>query len=105
MQTFKLTRYEEGGSVTTEIATRLICRTESNEVIAIWGSPGNRGNVDAVMDAGLPCEIMCETREPNTWARDRGHDYWVPEHVPLKVTSPWPDDPLAPAFGSEAAGD
>ena len=108
MQTFMITRYEENGPQETERAIRLVCRTETNEIVAIWGSAGNRGSIDAVIAAGLPCEIMCETREPSDWARDRGHNYWVPEHVPLRVISPaktWPDDPLTPAIGSDAADD
>ena len=86
MQTFMITRYEEGGPIETDNAVRLVCRTETNEIIAIWGSAGNMKNIDSVIAAGLPCEIQCETREPRAWARDLGHNYWVPEHAPIRAT-------------------
>ena len=107
MQMFTITRYEEGGPKESSNAMRLVCRTETNDIVAIWGSDENTHNIGVVLDAGLPCEIECETREPSGWARDRGHNYWVPEHAPLRVISPaktWPDDPLPPAIGSDAAG-
>ena len=95
MQTFMITGYEEGGPQETENAVRLVCRTDTDEIVAIWGSAGNRGNIDAMIAAGLPCEIECEmhkprdwAREPNRWPRNSGHNYWVPEHAPLRVISP-----------------
>ena len=84
-QTFMITKYEEGGPQETENAVRLVCRTETNEIVAIWGSAGNRGNIDTMIAAGLPCEIECETRALADWARGRGHDYWVPEHAKFRA--------------------
>jgi hypothetical protein len=84
-RTFMITRYEEGGPKATDNSVRLVCLTETNELIAIWGSAGDQGNINIVMSAGLPCEIECETREPSAWARDRGHDYWVPQGAKLRT--------------------
>ena len=86
MRMFTVMSFDEGGTQSTERAIRLVCLTETREKVAIWGSVGNTRNIDKVLGASLPCEIECETKPPNEWARlEHGHDYWVPEGGRLRV--------------------
>ena len=86
MRMFTVMSFDEGGTQSTERAIRLVCPTETREKVAIWGSVGNTRNIDKVLGASLPCEIECETKPPNEWARlEHGHDYGVPEDARLRV--------------------
>jgi len=85
---FALVRYEEGGPVRSqdEPTTRLVCITDSDEKLVVWGEIGNTANIDKVLRAGLPCEVECEYREPEEWARNNyRHKYWVPSDTELRV--------------------
>ena len=65
---------------------RLVCNLESGGKLAIWGSPDVRGNIDAVLEAGLPCTVECEWISPNPEMAEKfGHTYWVPQHYSLRI--------------------
>ena len=67
---------------------RLVCRIKGGGKLAIWGSSGNTTNIDLVLQAGFPCTINCQWREPSSWAMKKyGHTHWVPEHADSEVTS------------------
>ena len=87
---FQLIGYDEGGlREGPKGDLRLVCNTQSGEKIAIFGSKQARGNIDAVINAGMPCVINCETRPPANWAIDRfDHTHWVPEGLELHIIAP-----------------
>ena len=65
---------------------RLVCNLESGEKLAIWGSPDVRGNMDAVVEAGLPCTVECKWISPKPEMAEKfGHTYWVPQHYSLRI--------------------
>jgi len=85
---FTIVNYEEGGPRESQGSPniRLVCVTNVNEKLVVWGEKGNTANIDKVIAAGLPCELECEYREPDDWAKDKfGHKYWVPQHAKVKV--------------------
>jgi len=88
-KTFHLVRYDEGGAKGEPSNRRLVCVIESGGKLAIWGQEapaGNMRNINAVLDAGIPCTIECECREPEKWAAQQfGHTHWVPQDCPLRV--------------------
>ena len=68
---------------------RLVCNAKSGEKVAIFGSEQERSNIDAVLNAGIPCAINCETRPPADWATEQySHTHWVPEGNTLNVMAP-----------------
>jgi hypothetical protein len=82
----RLVSLDEGGVTGSPESLRLVCQTDSGQKIAIWGRRSNTANIDSVLNAGLPCTIDCEYREPNdVHHRKYGHTYWVPETCPLIV--------------------
>lgn len=88
MQTgiFRLVGFDEGGVTGTPDNLRLVCHTESHGKLVIWGKRDARRNIDAVLNAGLPCTIECDWRAPNpTHAKKFGHRYWVRQDFRLKV--------------------
>lgn len=86
MKTFVVTSFDQGGVQSTKDAIRLVCLTETNEKVAIWGSAENTKNIDKVFKTSLPCKIECECRTPNEWGRrEYGHHYWVREDAKLMV--------------------
>jgi len=86
---FQIVTYEEGGQVRSQESPnlRLVCITDSNEKLVIWGEEDkNRTNIDKVLQAGLPCQIDCEYREPTDDFRKKfGHTYWVPQDAKLEL--------------------
>ena len=63
-----------------------MCNALSGDKIAILGSMQNRNNIDAVLNAGIPCSVNCETRPPADWAASQyGHTHWIPESVTLHI--------------------
>lgn len=84
--TFRLIGFDEGGVMGTPDNLRLVCLTQSEGKLAIWGKQGARRNIDAVLNAGMPCTVECEWREPNPIHADKfGHRYWVREDFRLNV--------------------
>lgn len=80
MNRFRLIDYDEGGPKTgKEGDIRLVCNTEEGDRVAIWGSDHERYNIDAVLKAGLPCTIVCDTIQPADWSTKYNHTHWVPE--------------------------
>ena len=84
---FQLIGYDEGGlREGPKGDLRLVCNAQSGEKVAIFGSKQVRGNIDAVLNAGMPCAINCETRPPANWAINRfGHTPWIPEGNTLSI--------------------
>jgi len=82
---FRLMEFDEGGVQETPKSLRLVCCFAPNGKVAIWGSKRNHVNIDAVKNRGLPCTIECDCIEPQDWAKDMGHDFWVPEGNSLRV--------------------
>ena len=84
---FQLIGYDEGGlREGSKGDLRLVCNAQSGEKVAIFGSKQARGNIDAVLNAGMPCAINCETRPPDNWATEQyGHSHWVPEGSTLSI--------------------
>ena len=81
----RLIGLDEGG-VCGKQNLRLVCNLESDGKLAIWGSPDVRGNIDAVLEAGLPCTVECEWISPNPEMAEKfGHTYWVPQHYSLRI--------------------
>jgi len=86
---FTIVEYDEGGVVRSQDKPnlRLVCLTDSNERLVIWGEEGkNRTNIDKVLRAGLPCQLCCEYKEPSEDFKTRfGHKHWVPQDAKLEV--------------------
>ena len=84
---FRLIGFDEGGPREGPNGDlRLVCNVQSGEKIAIFGSVQDRSNIDAVLNAGIPCTINCETRPPADWAASQyGHTHWIPESVTLHI--------------------
>ena len=83
---FRIVRFDEGGEkVGPKGDLRLVCNVEGGEKIAIWGSEHSRNNIDAVLKAGLPCNIECEYRPPGPFGKKFGHTHWVPEDCHLRI--------------------
>ena len=67
---------------------RLVCYAQGGEKIAIFGSAQARNNIDAVLNAGMPCTINCTARPPADWAaKQYGHTHWVPEGSALRIVA------------------
>ena len=88
MDTFTLIGYDEGEMrVGSDGAHRLVCVAESGAKVAVFGSEGNLENINAVLDAGLPCVVRCRTRSPASYAaKCFGHTHWVSEDSTLEAT-------------------
>ena len=87
--TFKLVRFDESGVAGNSEHRRLVCVTDENEKLVIWGKePNEMAKINSVLSAGLQCNISCEYRDPNEVHRQQyGHDYWVREDHKLEVLS------------------
>jgi len=88
-KTFKLIGLDEGGVRQSQGSEnlRLVCRIEGGGKLAVWGSVGARENIDRVLSAGMPCEVVCEVIPPSEWAIQKGHSHWVPQGKSLRVRS------------------
>ncbi len=87
--TFKLIGLDEGGVRHSQgkNTVRLVCLIEGGGKLAIWGSIGSVANINKVQLVGMPCEVECDCIEPEPWASQYGHSYWVPEGNNLHVIS------------------
>jgi hypothetical protein len=86
--TFVLVEFDEGGVQGTQEKRRLVCVTDAQGKLAIWGQElpvRNMQNIDSVLEAGLPCVVECEYRYPAEWANQFGHTWWVPQDYSLRV--------------------
>ena len=86
--TFQIVGFDQGGEQVSRngIVHRLVCHIEGGEKIAIWGKKENRDNIKAVLNAGLPCTVECNTIPPKEeWRTRHGHTHWVPEDFSLRV--------------------
>jgi hypothetical protein len=85
---FQITGFDEGGVKGTPENLRLVCLTDSDGKLAVWGAKASRRNIDKILRADLPCQVECEWRAPNpTQARKFGHRFWVREDCELNVLS------------------
>ena len=83
--TFRLIAFDEGGERGSPENLRLVCQVDGGGKLAIWGTAEHRGNIEAVLVAGVPCTVECEVWEPEPWADNWGHTHWVPQSGQLKV--------------------
>ena len=85
--TFHLISFDERGpQESDEGRRRLVCKIEGGGKLAIWGSGANTVNIDAVLEAGVPCIIGCEWEPPADWAVAKyGHTHWVPKEAGLGI--------------------
>ncbi len=95
--TFRLISFDEDGDeghgrgvrVGPNGDHRLVCNIERDGKIAIWGKKHSRRNIDSVLNAvknaGFPCDIQCEYRPPEPWAEEYCHTHWVPENGDLHI--------------------
>ena len=87
IETFTFDAYDEGGMMIGETgARRLVCVADSGAKVVIFGRESELKNINAVLEAGLPCIVRCETHPASQTAnRFAGHTHWVWEHSTLKV--------------------
>ena len=85
--TFRLIDFDEAGpQESDEGRHRLVCKIEGGGKLAIWGSRENTVNIDAVVEAGVPCIVRCEWQAPRDWAVAKyEHTHWVPEDASLGI--------------------
>lgn len=83
---FHLTGFDEGGVAGSADNLRLVCILRGGGKLAIWGKISSRRNIDTVLNAGVPCTIECDYRQPNdVHAKKFGHRYWVREDCRLRI--------------------
>ena len=83
---FRLVGYDEGGVRGAPDRRRLVCHIEDGGKIAFWGQDGSRRNIDAVLNAGIPCTVECEYFPPKpNMAQRFGHTHWVPQDAWLRI--------------------
>ena len=86
--TFTIISFDENGVRENEGKLRLVCNIEDDGKLALWGHEQNRHNIDAILNAGLPCRIECEYSEPAPWASTKfNHTHWVTTQARLEVLS------------------
>ena len=87
LQVFRLIAFDEPGPVAgSSNNRRLVCKIEGGGKIAIWGSEDSMQNINAVLAAGLRCNVECTWREPNLQHAEKyGHTHWVRQDFPLRV--------------------
>ena len=87
VETFTFLAYDEGGMMIASTgAHRLVCVADSGAKVVIFGSESESKNINAVLEAGLPCTVRCETYPASRTAnRFAGHTHWVWEHSMLEV--------------------
>jgi hypothetical protein len=85
---FHLVKFDEGGLAGPLENRRLVCVTDDDRKLAIWGQESpqrNMRNIEALLNAGMPCTVECEYRMPADWAKQKGHTHWVPQDSKLRV--------------------
>lgn len=89
IETFTFLAYDEGGmKVGPTGAHRLVCVADSGAKVVIFGRERSMKNINAVLEAGLPCMVQCETH-PASQSTDRfaDHTHWVWEYSMHDVAS------------------
>jgi hypothetical protein len=87
---FQVVGFDQGGINGEATLRSLVCETDSGGKLAIWGQEAptrEMANIEAVLQAGVPCTVECECEEPAEWATDFGHTHWVEQNSVLKVIS------------------
>ena len=85
---FRLVGFDEGEKkIGPNGDHRLVCNVEGGGKIAIWGRDHSRRNIEAVLEAGIPCKIECDHRLPEPWGTQYGHTHWVPEKARLRIVA------------------
>lgn len=67
---------------------RLVCEVDQRGGgrLAIWGTVDSRANIDAVLEAGMPCVVECDTLPPTGDFEEKyGHTHWSPQDGRLRV--------------------
>lgn len=85
---FHLVRFDEGGPKGKPEKRRLVCVIRAGGKLAIWGQEvpsHNMRNIETALNAGMPCTVECEYREPEEWAVQYGHTHWVAQDYVLRV--------------------
>ena len=87
VETFTFLSYDEHGMMIGPTgAHRLVCVTDSGAKVVIFGRECALKNINAVLDAGLPCTVRCETHPASQTAnRIAGHTHWVWECSTLEI--------------------
>ena len=86
LTTFRLIAFDESGPQGTSSNCRLVCNIDGGGKLAIWGGKESMDNINAVVRAGMPCSVACESIPPPQTFRQRyGHSHWVPESARLRV--------------------
>ncbi|MYE00764.1 MAG: hypothetical protein F4Y03_05710 [Alphaproteobacteria bacterium] len=85
--TFTFVAHDEGGLMTWLPGTyRLVCVADTGEKVVVFGSEPHLGNVLAVLEAGLPCFVQCETHPaPPAANYAYGHTHWVLQDGALEI--------------------
>ena len=66
---------------------RVVCVTDDNKKLVIWGEPGAMKNVEEIRMANFPCVVSCDWDEPSDHAKEKGHTGWVLPTMLLRVLS------------------
>ena len=87
IETFTFLAYDEGGMMIGPTgAHRLVCVADSDEKVVLFGREWELKIINAVLGAGLPCTIRCETHPASrSVRRSFGHTHWVWEYSMLEV--------------------
>ena len=87
VETFTFLAYDEGGMMIGPTgAHRLVCVADSGAKVVIFGHKSELKNINTVLEAGLPCNVRCETSPASQIAnRFAGHTHWVWKHSTLEV--------------------
>ena len=87
VETFTFRAYDEGGMMIGPTgAHRLVCVAASGAKVVIFGHESELKNINTVLEAGLPCNVRCETRPASQTANSfAGHTHWVWEYSMLEV--------------------
>lgn len=88
--TLQIVGFKEGGKkVGRDGNHRLVCNIKGGGQIVIWGKE-SMDNINAVLNAGLPCTVECDTIiPPKKWRTQYGDTHWVPEYHDLRVLYIW----------------
>lgn len=87
VKTFTFLGYDEGGmKIGPTGVHRLVCVADSGAKVVIFGHESELKNINAVLGAGLPCNVWCEAH-PASQAANRyaGNTHWVWEYSTLEV--------------------
>lgn len=84
LRKFTLVGLDEGGVRESNGNLRLVCLIDKGGKLAIWGTPTEHRNIDAVQAAKMPCDVECDCIPAG---QINGHYFWIPERHSLKILS------------------